>query len=62
MSTTTERVPFRIVQMECCGTMLCCVNPRFYNYCPECGTSVIRHIRGWVTLSDDDATLKYKAD
>src|SRR5262245_26836305 len=28
-------VHFRLIQMPCCGQMLCWVNPRLPNYCPE---------------------------
>lgn len=56
-SEISERVPFRVVAMECCGTILCCVNPRFYNYCPECGTNVMGRIRSWITDSDMNARL-----
>lgn len=57
---TTERVPFRYLVMECCGTNICWVNPRFPNYCPECGKRVYPEVRGWVTYKDDNALLKTK--
>lgn len=57
MARTTERVHFRLLKTDCCGTLLCWVNPRFPNYCPECGTRVFPLIRGCVVLSDENATL-----
>ena len=32
-----SRAHFRVLLMPCCGQMLCWVNPRLPNYCPECG-------------------------
>jgi len=32
-------VKFTVIQMPCCGTLLCWVNPRRMNFCPECGTA-----------------------
>jgi hypothetical protein len=60
MATTTQLVPFRLILMPCCGTLLCCVNPRFYNYCPECGKFVASTIKEGVRFSDDAAILKTK--
>lgn len=57
---TTERVHFRLIQCPGkCKTLLCCVNPRFYNYCPECGSFIAKDVRGAVLISDDQATLRY---
>lgn len=55
---TTEKVEFRLIQMECCGHSLCWVNPRLPSYCPQCGKLVYPAVRGWVTLVDREATLK----
>ena len=30
-------VQFRHIHMACCGTLICWVNSRRPNYCPECG-------------------------
>jgi hypothetical protein len=38
VTAMSERVIFRLMRMPCCGHMLCWVNPRRPNYCPECGT------------------------
>lgn len=56
---TTERVHFRLIHMECCGTLLCYVNPRLPNYCSECGTYVFAAVKGWVLNSDDNAFIRY---
>ena len=56
---TTERVHFRLVQCPDCTTLLCCINPRYYNYCPECGKHILLRIRECVLVSDPDAILKY---
>lgn len=40
---SNEYVPFRLLLMPCCKTMICWVNPRRPAYCPECGTHVFRH-------------------
>lgn len=42
MSATNEQVPFRLLRMPCCHTLICWVNPRRPNYCPECGTRIIQ--------------------
>jgi hypothetical protein len=31
------RAHFRFISMPCCGQLLCWINPRLPNYCPECG-------------------------
>lgn len=55
----SERVHFRLIQAPCCGTLLCWVNPRLPNYCPECGQFIIPTVRGHVLESDDQAWIKY---
>jgi hypothetical protein len=57
MSKTTERVHFRLLRTNCCGALLCWVNPRFPSFCPECGSRVYPEIKGCVTHSDDTALL-----
>ena len=52
-----ERVTFRLIVMECCSQVLCWVNPRFPNYCPECGKPVYPDVKMWVRKRDDDAEL-----
>lgn len=47
-------VPFRLIKMPCCGTMLCYVNPRLPNFCSECGERVYIQIRsGQCTMVED---------
>lgn len=55
-----ERVPFRLIQTPCCGTLLCYVNHRLPNYCSECGQYIFPVVRGCILTSDDNATLKRK--
>lgn len=52
-----ERIPLRVLAMECCGHVLCYVNPRLPNYCPECGQHCQPAVRGWVTFIDEDAQI-----
>lgn len=56
----TERVWFRLMDCPKCSFKMCWVNPRFPNYCPECGKFIYPDIKGNVAISDEDATLKYK--
>jgi hypothetical protein len=39
---SNEKVPFRLIQMPCCHILICWVNPRRPNYCPECGKFIFR--------------------
>jgi hypothetical protein len=57
---TYERITFRLIQMPCCGQLLCWVNPRICNYCPECGQYVFDRIKSCVLISDDTATIARK--
>jgi hypothetical protein len=60
IQATNEKVLFRLIQMPCCHTLLCWVNPRRPNYCPECGKhvflklksgeGVLRETEGWLHL------------
>lgn len=66
LSTTprpvTERIKFRLIWTPCCGHLLCWVNPRLPNFCPECGAGIIAALRadGTRTLqTDDNATLEF---
>ena len=63
MPYQTEFVRFSLIFTPCCGTLLCWVNPRLPNYCPECGEKILLRIRGKenVTLVDDEARLIHKA-
>ena len=59
---TNERIQFRLIHMECCGHLLCWVNPRFPTHCPECGETIYPRVRGWVTLSDPNAHIRYNTE
>jgi hypothetical protein len=37
---TNQIVQFRLIEMPCCHTLICWVNPRRPMYCPECGTRI----------------------
>lgn len=56
---TNEKVHFRLLQMPCCRTLICWVNPRLPNHCPECGTHIYPKIRECVLVFDDAAMLRY---
>lgn len=58
---TTERISFRLLQMPCCGTLICHVNHRWPTYCSECGTRVFETIKGCALVNDQNATLKYRS-
>ncbi len=58
---TRERVHFRLIQMPCCGQLLCWVNPRLPSHCPECGTSVYVKLKfdgSMILISDETAWLE----
>jgi len=58
---TNERVNFRMFQVPCCGHLLCWVNPRLPNYCPECGKFIYAalktHSEQHVKIHDQNAVL-----
>jgi hypothetical protein len=54
-----ERVTFRLIQMPCCKALTCWINPRYPNYCPECGKFVYNRIRESVLDSDENARLTH---
>lgn len=56
----TERIHFRLLHMHCCGALLCWVNPRLPNHCPECGKFAFPDVRGWITFEDLHATLQHR--
>ena len=58
MSVTNELVIFRLIKTPCCGQLLCWVNPRFPNFCPECGSAVYPKIKNCVISQDENAWLK----
>lgn len=56
-----ETVHFRLFNMPCCGQLLCWVNPRLPNHCPECGKKVLVQLRqgDCTTVNDPQAHLKH---
>ena len=58
-SVETERAHFRLLNMECCHILICWVNPRFPNYCPECGKFVYPGVKEWVVTEDMGALIKH---
>ena len=60
---THEKVHFRVFQLPCCGGLICWVNTRLPNYCPECGEQIFLKLKIDSTLTmvnDDNAWLNYK--
>ncbi len=54
-----EKVQFRLFSMPCCGQLLCWINPRLPNYCPECGTHVYPELKtGQSTRHDEVLWLR----
>lgn len=58
METYNERVKFRLFQMPCCGQLLCWLNSRLPNYCPECGKLIYMEMRHRETLAESETWLK----
>jgi hypothetical protein len=57
----TEMIKFRLLRMPCCGQLVCWVNPRWPNHCPECGTRIYPQIKEDAELCkvyDPDARLQ----
>ncbi len=60
-----ERVKFRLIYTPCCATLLCWVNPRLPNYCPECGSTILaklRHDPTRILVTDHNAELAMTAE
>jgi hypothetical protein len=36
---------FRLIQTPCCEQLLCWVNPRLPNHCPECGKFIYADLK-----------------
>ncbi len=59
-----ERIIFRLIHTPCCHTLLCWVNPRLPNVCPECGERIYAKLKtgdhiitsseGWLRIADYD--------
>ena len=58
MAQVTEFIKFHLLKTNCCGALLCWVNPRFPNFCPECGSRCFPEIRSCVIIEDENAVLK----
>ena len=68
---SNQQVEFRLLQMPCCNILICWVNPRRPNACPECGKAVIYHYpkarwtatysKAWLRIEDDDKAF-YSAE
>jgi hypothetical protein len=56
----TQIIDFKLLRMECCGHLLCWINPRFPTYCPECGKGCYPACKGWITLHPTYARLTYE--
>ena len=58
---TWEVCHFRLIRMPCCSHLLCWVNPRLPNYCPECGKKSLVALRtdgSHIRHSDPRAEIK----
>ena len=59
---TNELIQFRLFKMPCCQMLICWVNPRTPNYCPECGQFVFTKLKNEVDnilVNDLKARLRY---
>lgn len=56
------RVHFRVAVMQCCHVVLCLVNPRFPNYCPECGKHVYPDVKQWVVSDFPEAIIQIQRE
>ena len=58
MKRSSEKILFTLIQTPCCSALLCWVNPRMPNFCPECGAAIWLKKRGeHIIHQDDDARL-----
>lgn len=59
-----ERIQFRLLQTPCCIGLLCWVNPRLPNFCPECGARIYAKLKTGehTRFEDDHAWIHYKGD
>lgn len=61
--TMKARAHFRLIEMPCCRQLLCWVNPRLPNYCPECGKFVFASLKTDkaenILESHEDAWISY---
>lgn len=63
MARVKEKVLFRLIVTPCCSQMLCWVNPRLPNYCPECGKFIYADLKvhkpHQILVSHPEAWLQY---
>lgn len=59
MTEVTQRIPFKLLEMPCCGGLICHVNHRWPTYCSNCGKMVFSTIKGCALVDDQNAVLKY---
>jgi hypothetical protein len=66
---SNDYVQFRLLEMSCCHILICWVNPRRPNFCPECGKRVFsdypkeqweaQYSEAWLRVTDyEKATWK----
>lgn len=59
MKTSNEQIQFRLIHTPCCNVLICWVNPRRPNYCPECGKRIFNYfLRGQWDATYSPAWLK----
>ena len=54
---TSQIVCFRLIETRCCRMLLCSINARHYNYCPECGKRIYPKVKDWVIAETREAIL-----
>lgn len=61
---SNEQIKFRLFQMPCCGQLLCWVNPRLPNHCPECGKQVLLQLKSgeYTRMIDENAWLRFSSE
>jgi DNA-directed RNA polymerase subunit RPC12/RpoP len=61
---TSQGIHFQLFQMPCCGQLLCWVNPRLPNHCPECGTHVLVQLKSGehTRVNDYHAVLRMDSE
>ena len=53
-----ELVRFRLFKMPCCGQLLCWLNPRLPNFCPECGAQIYMKMKHLKPLSEGEKLIE----
>jgi hypothetical protein len=52
-----EWVRFRLFQLPCCGQLLCWLNPRLPNFCPECGKLIFYEMQHTAPISEGEKLI-----